>query len=169
MPYIWTNLNLIHPRTLCTKFCWNWFGGSWVNFLKIFLQCTWHALFRYYLPLEKDGALQLNKLEFPSPKNALWQVWLKFVLWFWRRRSLKVVNEFPIFLNYLCLEKDGSLHLNKPKNALCHVWLKLAQWFWRRRSFNFVNISSLTLTIQHIFLVFLFPAQNLCFGNVRTM
>ena len=40
----------------------------------------------YYLPLEKGGALQLNKLESPLPKDALCQVWLKLAQWFWRRR-----------------------------------------------------------------------------------
>ena len=29
--------------------------------------------------------LHLNKLESPSPKNALCQVWLKLANWFWRR------------------------------------------------------------------------------------
>ena len=36
-------------------------------------------------PLEKGGALHLNKLESPSPKDALCQVWLKLAQWFWRR------------------------------------------------------------------------------------
>jgi hypothetical protein len=27
----------------------------------------------------------LNKLEFPSPKNNLYQVWLNLACWFWRR------------------------------------------------------------------------------------
>ena len=53
--------------------------------------------------------------------------------------------------NYLPLEKDGALHLNKLesplKDALCQVWLKLAQWFWRRRFFNFVNVFSLIFVI----------------------
>ena len=30
--------------------------------------------------------LHLNKLESPSPKDALCQVWLKLAQWFWRRR-----------------------------------------------------------------------------------
>ena len=88
--------------------------------------------------------LHLNKLESPSPKDALWQVWLKMAKWFWRRRFLNFVNVFSLFLNYLPLEKCGALHLKKlespsPKDALCQVWLKLAQWFWRR-FFNFVNV-----------------------------
>jgi hypothetical protein len=28
----------------------------------------------------------LNKLEFPLPKDNLFQVWLILALWFWRRR-----------------------------------------------------------------------------------
>ena len=30
----------------------------------------------YYLPLEKDVDFSLNKLEFPSPKDAMWKVWI---------------------------------------------------------------------------------------------
>ena len=44
------------------------------------------SLFRNYLPLEKGGALHLNKLESPLPKDALCYVWLKLAQWFWRRR-----------------------------------------------------------------------------------
>ena len=28
VPFIWTNLNLLHPRMLCAKFGWNWPSGS---------------------------------------------------------------------------------------------------------------------------------------------
>ena len=100
-----------------------------------------------YLPLENGQALHLNKLESPSPKDALSQVWLKFAQWFWRRRFSNFVNVFSLFPNYLPLEKGGALHFNKlefplPKDALCQVLLKLAQWFWRRRFLNFVNVFS---------------------------
>jgi hypothetical protein len=33
-------------------------------------------LFSYYLPFERGYPLSLNKLESPSPKNNLCQVWL---------------------------------------------------------------------------------------------
>ena len=103
------------------------------------------SLIRNYLPLEKGGALHFNKLESPSPKDALCQVWLKLVQWFLRRKFSNFVNEFLQFRNYLPLEKGGALHLNNleslsPKNALCQVWMKLAQWFWRRKFFNFFNV-----------------------------
>ena len=39
------------------------------------------SLFRNYFPLEKGKALHLNKLEFPLPKDALCQVWLKLAQW----------------------------------------------------------------------------------------
>ena len=134
----------------CAKFSWNWLSGS-INFVHVF------SLFRNYLPLEKDRAPHLNKLDSPSPKNALCQVWLKLVQWFledfyqgcnqvwlklaqwlWRIRYLNFFNIFSLFRNYLPWEKGGVLHLNKleppsPKDAYCQVWLKLTQWFWRRR------------------------------------
>ena len=106
------------------------------------------SLFRNYLPLEKDGALHVKKLESPSPKNALCQVCMKFAQWFWRRRFFNSVNIFSLFRYYLPLEKGKALHMNKfefssPKDALCQFWLKLAKWFWRRRVFNFINVFSL--------------------------
>ena len=99
------------------------------NFVSVF------SLFRNYLLLENGGALHLNNVESPSPKDALCQVWLKLAQWFWRRNF---VNVFSLFCNYLLLQNGRVLHLNNvesssPKDALCQLWLKLAQWFWRRR------------------------------------
>ena len=45
------------------------------NFVNIFL------LFYNYLPLEMGVALHLKKIESPSSKDALCQVWLKLALW----------------------------------------------------------------------------------------
>ena len=42
--------------------------------------------------------LHLNKLESPSPKDALCQVWLKLTQWFWGRRFLNFVNVFSLFV-----------------------------------------------------------------------
>ena len=131
---------------LCAKSGWKWLSGSGEE--DFWILSMFFALFHYFLPLEKGRALHLNKLESPSPKDALCQVWLKLAQWFWRRRFLNFVNIFSLFRNYLPLEKGGAHHLNKlespsPKDALCQVWLKLAQWFWRRRFLNFVNIFSL--------------------------
>ena len=105
---------------------WFW-RGKLLNFVNVF------SLFRNYHPFEKGGALHLNKLDFPLPKDVLCQVWLKLARWFWRRRFLNLVNVFSLFLNYLPFEKGGALHLNKldSKDALCQVWLKLAQWICR--------------------------------------
>ena len=110
---------------------WFWRRG-FLNFINVF------SPFPNYLPLEKGRALLLNKLESPSPKDNLCQVWLKLAQWFWRRRFLNFVNVFSQHPNYLPLEKGMALHLNKlespsHKDDLCQVWLKLAHWFWRRR------------------------------------
>ena len=45
------------------------------------------SLFCYYLSLQKGMVLHLNKLKSPSPKDGLYQVWLKLIQWFWRRRK----------------------------------------------------------------------------------
>ena len=89
------------------------------------------SLFCNYLPLEKDLALHLYKLELISPKYALCQVWLKLVLWFWKRKFLNFLNIVFLFHNYLPLEKGVALHFNKleslsSKDLLCLICLKLA-------------------------------------------
>ena len=89
-----------------------------------------NLLFRDYIPLEKGVALHLNKLESPSPKDALCQVWFKLAKWFWRRRFLNIFNIFYSFRYYLPLEKGVALHLNKLespplKDALCQVWFEI--------------------------------------------
>ena len=89
-------------------------------------------------PWKKMWPTIKKPLVLPSPKDDLCQVWLKLGQWFWRKRFLKFVNVFSLFCNYLLLEKDRALHLNKlesrsPKDTLCQVWLKLAKWYWRRR------------------------------------
>ena len=53
------------------------------NFINVFL------LFLNYFILEKGWALHLNKLEFPSPKDDLCQVWLKLAQRFWRLKMKK--------------------------------------------------------------------------------
>ena len=121
-PFIWTNLNPLHLKMLCAKFGWNWLSGSgeedFLYFVNVF------SVFCNYLPLEKGRILHLNKLESPLPRDALCQVWLKLAQWFWRKRFLNFVNVFSLFRNYLPFEMDRALHLNKletpsPKDALC--------------------------------------------------
>ena len=93
---------------------------------KIFKFINAFSQFHNYLPLEKGVALHLNKLEFPSPNDALCQVWLKNVALFSRGRFLNFVNIFSLICNYLPFEKDMALQLDKiespsPKDALCQV------------------------------------------------
>ena len=87
---IWINLKSLHPGILCAQFAWSWPSGSGkedlFNFVSVFL------LFRNYLPLEKGGALHLNKLESSSPKDALCQVWFKLAQSFWRRWKCEVYD-----------------------------------------------------------------------------
>ena len=96
------------------------FWRRFLNIIIIILQCC------YYLPLEKGMDLHLNKLESPSPKGALFQVWLKLAQWFWRRRFLNIFNIIFQCCYYLPLKKGVTLHMYKldsplPKDALCQV------------------------------------------------
>jgi hypothetical protein len=53
-----------------------------------------------YLPFEENLALYLNYLEFPLPKDDLYQFWLKMACWFWRKRFffLKIQCIFTLLL-----------------------------------------------------------------------
>ena len=57
---------------------WFW-RRRFFNFVKVF------SLFRNNLPLKKGGSFHLNRLDSPSPKDALCRVLLKLAQWFWRR------------------------------------------------------------------------------------
>ena len=74
-------------------------------------------------------ALHLNKLESPSPRDALCQSFVQSL-----GEINPVVLEKKIVNIDLPFGNDVSLHLNKlespsPKDVLCQVWLKLALWF----------------------------------------
>jgi hypothetical protein len=86
-----------------------------------------------YLRFEEGLALYLNKLEFSSSKDNLYQVWLILACWFWRRRFFKIFCVFLLFRYYLPLERAYPLPLktlgsSPSKDDLFQVWLKLAQW-----------------------------------------
>ena len=84
-PFIWTNLNPLHPRMHCAKFGWNWRGGSGEGDFKI--SSNVFSLFGNYLPLEKDGSfiwINLNPL-YPRILCAKF-CWNWPSTWFWRRR-----------------------------------------------------------------------------------
>ena len=77
---------------------WFW-RRRFFNFLNVF------SLFHNYLPLEKGGALHLNKFESPSHKDALCHFGLKLSQCFWRKGILNFVNIFSLFHNYLPFKK----------------------------------------------------------------
>ena len=72
-------------------------GGFFSSIICISRQEINRQLFCNYLPLDKGEALHLNKIEFPLPKGASCQVWLKLARWFLSWRFLNFVNVFSIF------------------------------------------------------------------------
>ena len=84
--FIWTILkphSTIANGALCyvwLKLAQRFWGRRFLIFVNILL------LFCNFLPLAKSVTLHLHKVEFPSLKDALCQVWLKVAQWFRRRR-----------------------------------------------------------------------------------
>ena len=108
-PFIWTNLNPPYARMLCAKFGWRYATHIALcicyctqNEIKVTLFMGWDAkilrktcLFDYIelftlvlfkLKNQRGVALHLNKLEFPSTKDVMCYVSLKFVQWFRKKR-----------------------------------------------------------------------------------
>ena len=67
-PFIWTNLNPLHPKMLCAKFGWNWSSCSEEeNFQNLSMY------FCYLLIIS------------PWKRMFCVRFWLKLAQWFWRR------------------------------------------------------------------------------------
>ena len=84
------------------------------------------------------GVLNLKKLEFLSPKDALYQVWLKLAQRFLSEKIFLIsLMYFRYFVfTFLCKKAGPFIWKNwnpLTKDALCQVWLKLPKRFWRRR------------------------------------
>jgi hypothetical protein len=70
-PFIWTNLNFLHPRRKCTTFDWNWIYLFLEKIIKKTICCISILLL---LSLgDRENSLHLNKLESSSHKDDLCQ------------------------------------------------------------------------------------------------
>ena len=77
------------------------------------------SLFRNYLPFDKGGALHLNKLESPSPKDALCQVGMRLALWLWSRRFFLISSMyFHYFVSFLHIMIKHNVNFCKNEHTL---------------------------------------------------
>ena len=112
------------------------------NSINVFL------LFRNLL-LEKGQSTSFEQLESPQNKEALCQVWLKFALWFWRKRFLNFINVFSLFVIISPWKRVGPFIL-KNLNPL-HQRMLCAKfgWNWPNGSLEEdENVKSLRQQIQ---------------------
>ena len=115
---------------------------QWLWRRRVFKIVNAFSLFPKYIPLEKDRVLHLNKLESPSPKDALRQVWLKLAQWFWRRWLFKFVNVFSQFRNYLPLEKNWPFIWTNLNPLQPRIHCNKFGWNWPSGSReDFLNLS----------------------------
>ena len=101
-----TNIHIQVHKHVCVCVCvcvWvcGWVGGCGWDIERIcFLSLT---LFKYSLyTLNLSNNQHQNFLsKFPSLKDNLFQVWLKFAQWFLRRNFSNFINQFSLFHFYL--------------------------------------------------------------------
>ena len=108
-PFIWINLNPLHPRMLCAKLSWNWLRGSgeedfWIS--------SMYFSYLVIISLGKDHGPSFTKLVSPSSMNTLFHVWLTLAYWFLRRRFLNFINVFSLFAYCIPWEKSVVRHLS---------------------------------------------------------
>ena len=113
--FIWKIFSPFHHQTMIfAKFDWYWFSG--VGGEDFFTFVNLYLFFRYYLPSAQSVTLHLNKVDSPSPKNDLCQIWLKLAQTHWKRRNFNFLNMyFLLFRDYLPL-----------KMACLFIWTNLS-------------------------------------------
>ena len=105
---------------------------------KILRVICW-AIFRNYHPLEKGGALHLNKLETPSPKCTLCHIWLKLAQCFWRRGFYNILNIFLLFRNYSPWKRSGPFIWTKFNTLHPKMLCAKFSWNWPSGSWEEVE------------------------------
>ena len=141
-PFIWINLNLLHPRMICAKFGWNRPSGSsgedFQNFINIF------SLFHNYLPLKRAESFIWINLKSLYPRMLCANLF-EICPVVWRKRFFKFVNVLLQFCIHFPLEKGQcpSFEHPSPKDDLCKE-MKFG-WNWPSGSGgeNFSNSSKL--------------------------
>ena len=99
MILICKTLSPFYQRMLYAKIGLNWPISSGKKNLIYFVNIF--SVFRDYLPLKKDMALPLNKLESSSPKDALCQVWLKLASLLWGKNFF--FTSLPMYLHFFVI------------------------------------------------------------------
>ena len=132
-PFIWINLNSLHPGILCAKFVWNWPSGSGEDYKML-------SIYFHYFRITS-----LSKGRGPSFELT----WIPFTQGYFVPSlseigpgvlEKKIIKSCQFFFipNNLPFGKGVTLHLNNfespsPRDTFLRVWLKLSQCFWRRR------------------------------------
>ena len=153
-PFIWRKLRSPSPKDdLCLVWLklaqWFW-RRRFLNFVNAF------SLFLNYVPLEKCGALYLNRLESPFPRRCIVPSLVEIGSVVLERKIFLISSMYFRYFAIISPWKRAEPFIWKkpeflsPNDALCQVWLKLAQWFWRRRFVNFVNVFSLFRNYLHL-------------------
>lgn len=105
--FFWGNLNHLYPRIIFVH--WYWTRKSILRWHQSILTFS-----QYYLLMEKDITLHLNKAKPFLLKNDLYEVGLKLAKRFWKRKVFNVDNEISLFSQLSPLEKRSvAFHFRK--------------------------------------------------------
>ena len=91
-----------------------------------FKVCQYIITLLLLTPLGKEPSSSFEKkpkLESPSPKDALYQVWLKLAQWFWRRRR-KCEKWMTTMLTTMLKTDNNQIVVRKAHLSLRFVWAR---------------------------------------------
>ena len=111
-PFIWTNLNPLHPRMPSPKFGWNWLSGYGEE--DIFV--SWSSMYFRYLvftPLGKGRGPSFEQTWIPFTQGCLLPSLIEISPAILQKKIFKFCQFFFAILLLFSLEKGGALHLNK--------------------------------------------------------
>ena len=139
-PFIWTNLNPLHPRLLCVKFAWNCLSGSKEESLKMY--------FHYFVIIslwKKAVPFIWTKMNPFYPRMLCAKFGRNWSSGSGEEDCLNFVNVVLLFRNYLTMENAGPFIWNNlnPNHPRMHCAKFI--WNWSSGSgedffLNFVNV-----------------------------
>ena len=124
-PFIWTNLNPLHPRIIYAMFSWNWPSGygeeDFLNLSMYFhnsvIISTWKRAWPFIWSNLNPLHIRINSC----------QVWLKLAHWFWRRRSkCEKFKTMKTKTTTMTTTDNGQILIRKAHLSLRFRWAKNA-------------------------------------------
>ena len=134
-PFIWINLNPLHPRMFCAKFGWNWPGGSGEE------DVFWICYFVIISPWKRAGpSFEKKKLNPIHPRmlcaKFCWNWSVSLSTWRWKCEKFRQTDEQQVSFQLQC---------NKVNNFFIPNF-----WYSSNLKDHFLVTASVIFNMKHV-------------------